>query len=341
MEAKNVVTIKMIAAKSGYSVATVSKALNGAQDISADTAAKIRKIASSMGYMPNAAARALKTTRSYSLGVLFEDATNAGLTHPFFSQILESFKHRAQELGYDIGFVYDHLGGRELSYTDHARYRNFDGVVVASVGYDDPEVVELAGSGIPLVTVDYSFHQCGCILSDNVTGMKDLVEYIYSMGHRKIAYIHGDVTAVTRTRLASFHKTCQSLGLDIPGEYIVPSIYHDADSSAAATRKLLKLPDPPTCIVYPDDVSYIGGRNELKKMGLNIPGDISTAGYDGIETGQLLTPSLTTIRQDAKKMGRLAAEELVRAVEDGKAYIPQALVVAGELLPGETVGKIV
>ncbi len=334
------VTIKMIAARSGYSVATVSKALNGAQDISADTAAKIRKIASSMGYMPNAAARALKTTRSYSLGVLFEDATNAGLTHPFFSQILESFKHRAQELGYDIGFVSNRLGGREISYTGHARYRNFDGVVVASVGYDAPEVMELAASGIPLVTIDYSFHQWGSVLSDNISGIKELVEYVHGLGHRRIAFIHGEVTAVTRSRLASFHKTCQTLGLSIPPEYIVPGIYHDADSSAAATKGLMSLADPPTCILYPDDVSYIGGRNELKKMGLSIPSDISAAGYDGIETGQLMTPSLTTVRQGAREMGRLAAEELVRAVEDGKAYIPQLHVVPGELLPGETVGRL-
>ena len=122
------VTIKMIAQKCGYSVATVSKALNGAPDISAETAEFIRKTAGEMGYMPNSAARALKTTRTHNFGVLFEDNTNSGLTHEFFSHILESFKHRAEELGYDISFISDHLGGRDISYTEHARYRSCDGV---------------------------------------------------------------------------------------------------------------------------------------------------------------------------------------------------------------------
>ena len=99
------VTIKMIAKECGFSIATVSKALNGAPDISAETKETIRKVASQMGYTPNSAARMLKTSRSYNFGVLFEDQANKGLTHSFFSHILNSFKHRAEELGYDISFI--------------------------------------------------------------------------------------------------------------------------------------------------------------------------------------------------------------------------------------------
>lgn len=334
------VTIKMIAKACGVSVATVSKALNGAQDVSAETAERVRRTAQELGYMPNAAARSLKTSRSYCFGVLFEDDQNQGLTHEFFSWILNSFKHRASELGYDICFISDKLGGRDISYTEHARYRNCDGVVIASVDYTDPAVVELANSGIPVVAIDYIFDNCGSVSSDNVQGMRDLVTYIYSMGHRKIAFIHGDDTAVTRHRVASFCRTCAQLGVQVREEYLVPGHFHDPESSAAATRKLLELPDPPTCILYPDDISYVGGMNETERLGLSIPEDISVAGYDGIVVSQLFRPRLTTLKQDAEAMGESAAEELARCVEEGRLYIPRRIVIPGKVLTGGTVKEI-
>ncbi len=331
------VTIKMIAKECGYSVATVSKALNGAPDISAETRERIRKVADDMGYTSNAAARMLKTGRSYNFGVLFEDASNKGLTHSFFSHILNSFKHRAEELGYDISFISDRLGGRDISYVEHARYRNCDGVVIASVDYTEHAVMDLINSGIPVVTIDCVFDKCGSVLSDNIKGVSDIVHYVYQMGHRKIAFIHGEDTAVTRHRVASFCRTCKELGLELPEEYLLPSIYTSPETAGGLTKKLLTLPDPPTCILYPDDISYIGGMNEIEKMGLSVPQDISAVGYDGTDVSQMLRPRLTTLKQDAHRMGESAAEELVRTVEEGRTYIPGRIVVPGTLLIGGTV----
>lgn len=334
------VTIKMIAKECGYSVATVSKAINGAADISAETREYIRKVAADMGYMPNAAARMLKTSRSYNFGVLFEEGANKGLTHVFFSHILNGFKHRAEELGYDISFIGNRMGGRELSYLDHARYRNCDGVIIASVDYKEPGVVELIGSGIPVVTIDYIFDNCGSVISDNIGGMADIVRHVHSMGHRRIAFAHGEDTPVTRQRIASFYRTCEQLLIPVPREYIVPCSFLDSQAAEAATKKLMTLPEPPTCILYADDLSYFGGLNALEKMGLSVPQDVSAVGYDGADVSQMIRPRLTTLKQDPDRMGRLAAEELVRAVEEGRGYIPNRLVVPGVLIPGETVKRI-
>lgn len=335
------VTIRMIAKKCNCSTATVSKALNGAPDVSAETAERIRKVAQEMGYMPNAAARALKTSRSHAFGVFYEDATNSGLTHEFFSRILNSFKRRSEELGYDICFISDRLGGREISYTEHARYRRCDGVLILSGEFTDPGILELMASEIPSLAIDFIHDNCGSVQSDNLQGMKDLLTYIYNRGHRKIAFIHGEDTAVSRVRVAGFYRTCRELGLEIPEEYVISGFYHDPTTSGRLTRQLLELPEPPTCILYPDDISYIGGMNEIEKMGLSIPEDISTAGYDGIHISQILRPRLTTLHQDAELMGIRAAEELARAVEEGKLYIPDRIMVSGELYPGGTVKEII
>lgn len=334
------VTIREIAEHCSVSVATVSKALNYAPDIGAETGQRIRDMAREMGYFPNAAARALRTSHSYSIGVLFVDETHSGLTHEYFSQVLNSLKEEAERNGFDVTFISHNIGDSSMSYLEHCRYRNCDGVVIASVNFNDPSINELLISKIPIVTIDYIFDNCSSVLSDNVQSMRDLVKYVYGCGHRQIAYIYGEDTAVTRSRLASFNKTCEELGLCIPDEYLRKGIYHDPRASGLATRELLALKNPPTCIMYPDDFSSIGGMNEIERHGLVIPRDISVTGYDGIYMSQILRPRLTTLKQDSDEIGKQAAKLLVDAIKSPKTYIPVREVVPGVVWEGETVRHI-
>ena len=331
------VTITDISQKCNVSRATVSKALNGQSDINAETAAHIRQVAKEMGYLPNATARALKMGRSHNIGVLFVDQTASGLAHEFFSRILESVKQEAERNGYDITFISRDIGAMSMDYYEHAKYRNCDGVVVTSVDFTDPAVVKLVNSEIPTVTLDYVFDSHSAVLSDNVRGMDELVRFVYGRGHRRIAFIHGDPTSVTQKRLASFHKTCAELGLTIPEGYVEAAAFHDPKSSGLATRRLLALKDRPTCILYPDDFSFIGGMNELERQGVSIPGDMSVAGYDGILLSQVLRPRLTTYRQDGEAMGQEAVRQLVEIIERPKEWIPQQITIPGKLLEGDTV----
>ena len=334
------VTITDIANACGVSRATVSKALNGAADVSAETAKKIRETAASLGYLPNATARALKMGRSWNIGVLFSDATGGGISHEYFSRILESVKAEAERLGYDITFIAKDLGSRSMDFYEHAKYRSCDGVVIASADFQDPAIIRLAESEIPTVTLDYSFDSRSSILSDNVRGMDELVRFVHAKGHRKIAFIHGEMTSVTQKRLASFRKTCADLGITVPAEYIRPATYHDPRSSGLATRALLALPDRPTCILFPDDLSYLGGMSELEKHGMSIPKDMSVAGYDGIPLSQVLRPRLTTYQQGAEEMGREAARLLAEQIEKPDVWIPRQVTIEGRLLEGSTVADI-
>lgn len=334
------VTLKQIASVCGVSVASVSKALNHASDISAETAERIIRTARELGYYPNAMARALKTNRSYNIGVLFEDDTHCGLTHEYFSHVLNAVKSEAESRGYDVTFISQNLGNNPMSFLEHCKYRNCDGVVIASVDFTNPMVTELVGSDIPVVTIDYLFDDRSAVISDNAQGMHDLVAYVHSMGHRRIAFIHGEYTAVTRSRLASFHKTASELGLEIPDCYVRAARYHDPRQSGLATRELLALKERPTCILYPDDISLLGGMTEIERSGLSVPEDISIAGYDGIPMSQLLRPILTTLHQDSRQLGTQAARILIEAIEQPKTYLPQLVMVPGVVQQGGTVRKI-
>ena len=212
------VSMKEIAKKCNVSVASVSKALNGYSDISEETRKLILKTASEMGYLPNSSARTLKTKRSYNIGVMFVDEA------------------ASEERGYDITFTSGRISGQKLSYYEHCRYRGVDGVVIACVDFYADEVQELIRSEIPVVTIDHVFDGNIAVVSNNSQGMEELVTYIYNQGHRRIAYIHGDNTSVTRIRLTSFYRTLQRMGVEIPDDYIKESPYRDADSAAKAHR---------------------------------------------------------------------------------------------------------
>lgn len=332
------VSMKDIARRCGVSVATVSKALNGQPDIGAETRERICAAAKEMGYMANAVARALKTNRTYNLGVLFVDEWRSGLGHEYFSTMLEGLKAEAESHGYDITFINSNVGNRPLSYLQHCKYRALDGIVIACVDFTDPRILELVESDVPLVTIDHVFPNRTAILSDNASGIETLVHYAYDKGHRRIAYIHGEDIAVTRKRLEGFHKACRELGLQIPAEYLVPSVYHDPDRCAEATRKLLSLEQRPTCILFSDDYSFMGGYDEIIEAGLRPYEDISAMGYDGINLARMM--HLTTYSQQAAAIGKTAVQQLIRLIEQPDTTPIERITVPGGLLEGRTVAKL-
>ena len=332
------VSMKDIALRCGVSVATVSKALNGLPDIGEETRERIRAVAREMGYMTNSAARALKTNRTYNLGVLFVNERRSGLGHEYFSVMLESFKAEAEAHGYDITFITHNVGGRRTSYLQHCLYRGVDGVVIACVDYNDPQILELVDSRIPLVTIDRAFDNRMAVLSDNANGVSALVKYVHSMGHRKIAFLHGEGTSVTDNRLAGFYRTCGELGIRVPEDYVIECVYHDPGRCAEATRQLLRLPDRPSCILFPDDFSYTGGRQVLQEAGLRVPEDISVVGYDGIHLAQGMR--LTTYSQNAAAMGTTAAAQLMRLIERPETTPLEQILVEGKLIIGNSVRDI-
>ncbi len=335
------VSLKDISAVCGVSIATVSKALNDHKDIGEETKENIKRVAKELGYLPNSAAKTLKTNRTYNLGVLFSDEARSGLTHDYFSHVLDSFKSTAEERGYDITFINSCKTRRgRLSYLEHSRYRGFDGVMIACVDFDDPEVLELVRSDIPVVTIDHLFNNRCTIVSDNVKGMHDLVSYIYEMGHRKIAYIHGADSAVTKSRLSSFYKTCEEFGISIPAGYVREAPYRNTQGAYAETVKLLDMKKPPTCIIYPDDFSCFGGISAIHARGLKIPDNISVAGYDGIRIARHFEPPLTTIIQDTKRLGYEAALKLIDLIESPKTTLTEQIVVEGTVFQGKSVARL-
>ena len=334
------VSMKDIAKACDVSVATVSKALSGQQDIGEETRKRIARKAEELGYMANASARALKTNRTYNIGVLFVDPMHGGLAHEFFSGVLDGIREEAEKNGYDITFINSSVGKRPSTYLQHCLYRGVDGVVIATADFADPMVLELVNSDLPVVPIDHMFNDHASVISDNLRGMDALVRYVVSMGHRDLALIHGEKTTVTMARLTGFYRACEELGIRVREDMVRESKFHDPEGCARITKEILSLPERPTCIFFPDDYSCIGGYNAIREAGLRVPEDISAVGYDGIPLSRILSPVLTTWRQDSGGLGRTAAARLIEQIEHPKTAILDREIISGKLQEGASVLRI-
>lgn len=164
-----------------------------------------------------------------------------------------------------------------MTYLEHCRYRNVDGVCVVCADFYAPEVIELVDSNLPVVTIDHSFNNRSCVLSDNIGGLKLLVDAACQKGHRKIAYVHGEKSSVTENRIIGFYRAMQEHGLNVNPDFVVEALYDNPATSMQAVLNLMDRPDPPTCILpagRPLDPGRAAGSKtaELARAGGFVPG---------------------------------------------------------------------
>ena len=329
------VRLKDIAEACGVSVATVSRALNGLTNENKERTAFICQTAREMGYYPNAAARTLKTSRSNNIGILYENQMN----HEYFSSLLDALRTVADERGYDLTIIGRNGSDSNETYYDHARRRNLDGVIMIQADFESTEVVRLANSDMPTVVIDHAYEGCDSVSSDNRASLERIVCHVYNHGHRKIAFVTGQDSAVMRERLAGFYKICAELGIRVPEGFVREGRFHDPERCTAIVRELLSGEEKPTCILCPDDYSCLGALWDLKAKGVRVPEEVSLIGYDGVRMSRMIRPMLTTYRQDTEVIAREAVALLIDAIEMPETHKPRQITVEGMLTEGETLSN--
>jgi LacI family transcriptional regulator len=332
-------TIQQLAARSGVSVATVSRALNGSPEVSETTRDRILTLARELDYTPSAAARTLVSRRSHVLGVVLETGPgHPDLLHPFFQEVLVGLKHGAGERGYDLLlFATDEPGngfGGTHSYLRRAEHHGVDGAVVMGFDGRDDEIEKLTASSLPCIAVDAVLGgpRTGYVMSENREGAAQAVRHLHSLGHERIATVAGP--AATRPgvdRLAGYRDEMARLGLEVRDEHVLEGDFYD-ESGYRATRALLELPTPPTALFAASDLMAAGALRAAHELGRTVPGDLAIVGFDDIALAGLIQPSLTTIRQDMQGLGEAAADGIARMLEDPEAepvkrLVPTRLVV--------------
>lgn len=338
---KEIVSLKDIARICNVSVSTVSKALNDRSDVGRDKKEEIQRIAKEMNYVPNFMASTLRSKRTRNIGVLLSESTRTNLMHEHFARILNSFKDAVEERGYFISFLNANLSPNRMSYMEQCKYMKFDGIFILCADYHSSEVKQLVNSNMPIVAIDHTLAKHINVASNQYGDMKRLMQLIYYRGHRKIAYIHGESNEVTNGRVNAYKTFMEEHGLPIPSEYLYTCPYRDYERGSALTKAVLALPNRPTCIVYPDDLTAVGGLNMMQESGMVIPRDISIAGYDGLNLVNIVRPRIATIRQDTVSMGIQAGNKLINRIEfPDTTPVAETVIVDGMVEPGESIAVI-
>ncbi len=332
------VTIKDVAKRAGCSITTVSKAINDYSDISIKTKQKILDLCDEMGYIPNLSARSLVTQKSFTIGIIFEEITGIGLQHPLFSKILESFKSVIEAEGYDIMFLSKNMGKKNGSYLQHSKRKQVEAIFVLCSDFVSDEMQDLYKSDIPTVVIDYGYAGVKNVTSNNREGVKQAVKYFRDLGHKKIANIYGgEYLYIGNQRKLFFETAMAKYGLDLREEFMVSGEFFSKEDGFKAMNEILKLEDQPTAVFCASDMIAIGAIQAISEAGKKVPDDYSIIGFDGIDIGQLISPRLTTIKQDSRKMGKIAAFHILKMIDEKIVKkIGETITVDTYLINGET-----
>jgi LacI family transcriptional regulator len=279
----------------------------------------------------------------YLIGLITAVYEVSELAHPFFGRVFMGARGRLDAGGCDLLLCAarparpgDPLRAGAVERTIN---RGVDAMIVWGVGNNDPELGRIIASGVPSVFIDHDplGERVAHVMSDNVDAMAKVVDHLYEGGRRRIAHIAGlQNTRPGLDRLFGYRSELSQLGLPGPDGYIEQGDYYH-HSAREATERLLQMPEPPDAITCASDMMAIGAMFAIEEAGLRVPHDIAVTGFDDAEFATRLSPTLTTVRQDAFGLGTAAAEALLRMLANPDDP-PRVVVLPAELVVRESSG---
>ncbi|RSK27682.1 LacI family transcriptional regulator [Bacillus sp. HMF5848] len=335
-------TIRDIAKMAGVSPATVSKIMNNYDGISSTTKEKVMNIIEKTGYQPTFSAKSLATKKSNLIGLIYAGKINVELTHPFFNEVINSFKKAVGLKGYDILiFSNERFNKDRDGYLARARHFHVDGCLIISGEKVEEAIYELDQSDIPCVGVDIKLQgpMSSYVVTDNIKVSASVIEHLYLNSVRDIAYIGGMKDSfVSKVRTAGFIKAMEQFRIPVKEEWIQYGDFHERSGYESMKRILAKKPYP-QAVFATSDMMALGALAAIKEQGLKVPEDIRLIGCDDIEACRYSNPKLTTVRQDKEKLGKLAAHMIIDLINGDTD--PKNIMVDPELVIRESCGTAV
>jgi len=312
--------IEDVAATAGVSMKTVSRVFNHEPNVREKTRLRVEAAAQALNYRPNPSARSLAGNRSYLISLVYDDPF-AGSA--YVMEIIVGMLQACESTHYSAM-----LRPLEFSSAEHvvsvedsvAQYRP-DGLILLPPFADDMKLLQrLDELGVRYATISAKAKDArvGTIL-DERKAAAEMIAHAVSLGHRRIAHITGPAAHSGRAwRLAGYRDGLRRAGIEYDETLVVDGGF-SFESGIAGARQLLDFKQPPTAIFAANDDSACGVMHEAFERGLSIPQDLSVFGFDDTPTSRQVWPSLTTVRQPCRDMGRIAAEQLIASIRDPNA----------------------
>lgn len=301
------VTIKDVAREANVSVATVSRALNGHENVAEEVRKRVLGVADRLRYSPHHAARSLSSRRTHTIGVVLPD-----LYGEFFSELMRGIDQVARERGLHLLVSSYHGNQEEQGAALRAMRGRVDGLLVMSPFVDGRDLLEQSlPASVPSVLIN-SDHPAGhaALNVDGYAGARAMVAHLVQAGHRRIAFIAGpDGNFDARERLRGYGDAMAELLPDAEPR-IVPGDFTEAGGHHAG-RELLSAPSRPDAVFAANDMMALGCMFAFSHAGVRVPDDIALCGFDDIPLARYVHPGLTTMRVDIARLGGHALRALL------------------------------
>ncbi|QFZ19798.1 LacI family DNA-binding transcriptional regulator [Saccharothrix syringae] len=328
-------TIADVAALAGVSVAAVSKVVNGKGGISAPTRDRVLRAAARLRWTPSAAAVALRGARTRAVGLVVRRPPDLLSADPHFTRLITGVEAELSPAGHGLllHLVGDDPAAEEAAYRRLADERRVDGFLLTESRVDDTRFALLRELGAHAVLVGTPWRDdpvpSARAGGDREAGVRAAVEHLLDLGHRRVAYVSGPEDRVhTHHRRRAFEEALAARGL-APARTLVSDF--TAAGAVDAVRALLGADDRPTAVLLANDTMAVAALSAARRLGVDVPGELSVVGHDDLPLAELVYPTLTTVRQDLVNLGRAAARLLLVALGEADdapvAVRPPELVV--------------
>jgi LacI family transcriptional regulator len=332
------VRLKDIAAQAGVSVMTVSKALRGAADISAQTKTRIKLLAQQMGYVPDSMAQGLRSRTTRLLGLVLSTVTN-----PIFARTISAIEEGAHELGYDLILAHTlNIPEREDACIRRLLSRRVDGLFIVPVyrlAPAAPIYEELLQRQMPTVILGHRAPFCAQfpnVETDDLTGSYLMTRHLLELGHKRIAFLCGpSVSPWAQERLEGYRRAMREAEIELDDRLIFTAGTTIEEGEKAALQMLNESVSM-TAIQAASDLVGIGAANVFLNQGVRVPGDLSIAGFGNIQLSEHFRVPLTTVRQPKLRLG-VAAMEIMQKLRRGERpesrRLPAEIIIRSSTAP--------
>jgi LacI family transcriptional regulator len=306
-------TIKDVARKSGFSIATVSRTFNNSDLVDEETRRIVKAAADELRYAPSAMARGLSTRRTEAIGLLLPD-----LFGEYFSEILRGSDQTAQQANYHLVVSSSHNNRQEIKSALTMMRGRVDGLVIMSPHIDAATLNETLPHTLPVVLVNSYLDrdEFDTITVDNYGGAHAMTRHLIDHGHRRIAIIKGtDGNMEAQERHRGYLRALEEAGIPRDLSLEVAGMFNESSGYEAAGR-LIGLADRPTAIFAGNDAMAVGALSAMREANLSVPDDIALAGFDDVPIASYLTPSLTSVKVNIQSIGIRAVETVIDAVRN-------------------------
>ena len=342
-------TIGDVARHAGVTKGTVSLAYSGKRPVAEETRQRIFEAAEELQWTASHRARALATSRTGAIGLVVARDPEVLATDAFFAKFISGCERVLAE--HDMGLMLHAVTSPEAEQAVYERLAagRADGVILLDVQVEDPRFALVQRLDLPAVVLSAHEPTAGetaglpTIYSDDSLAVTELVAHMTQAGHTRIAHVAGPHHYIhARIRREAFAAAMRERGLD--GSLLVEGDF-TAASGRDATAHLLDLPEPPTAILYANDMMAIAGLSLARSRGLRVPEDLSISGYDDSELSAHLSPALTTVSTGAVQRGELAVtallatlagEEPGSVLADHTTVVPRGSIAAPPGAPART-----